>query len=247
MKKKLLAGLAIGLFLAVMGVTAQATLIQFDFEGYVTNSVMVTGPNQGQPLPGAPIANTQISGHYIFESTSADLYAGETYSHYENLTAFIMNVGTLTYTFTGPNKYARGYIQTQNNAGHNLTDRYTVTVTGGEGFVGSGATIGAFRIVDFNMMLSDWGNGIEPDLLLDDALPLLPPDLGLLTNLSNYGTDITTQFMFSYDDGGVVSTQGQLHGVVTSLTAPVPEPTTLLLLSSGFLSLVGLRRRSRRA
>lgn len=233
------------IYLAVVSFNANATPIQFGFEGYITYSELVEGPNVGESIPGAPSANTLISGHYIFEAPSPDKNADDAFGHYDNLISLTVNIGALTYEFTDTNPYAGGHIEVDNNTGTLFTrDKYVVTVSGNSSFdVFTGPSIGDFRLFNFSLSLFDWGTDTDPDLIQDDSLPLLPPDLGLLTDAYNFGNNATTEIVFSYTDG---TTRGKLRGEVTSLSAvPVPEPPMFLLVISGLIGVVGFARRKK--
>jgi hypothetical protein len=118
-----------------------------------------------------------------------------------------------------------------------------VTITGASSSdVFIGPNIGDYKLYNFSFSLFDWGDVIDPELTQDDSLPLVAPNLELLTDAYNFGGNITTEIVFSYIDttSGI---RGKLRGEVTSLTTVVPIPPALWLFGSGLLALVGMTRR----
>jgi hypothetical protein len=207
-----------GIFLGGGGIfqKAHAALITFEFEGIV-NSV-------DPELAGTYNTTQTLSGTYTFDSDAADIDGGTNGAY--DITSLTFSLGGNTYTSTA------GLI---NVADDNPTDRYGLNAVSF-----SGPSVGAFAPERFGFILQSTSTSV----FTSDALPLTPPDL---TNF-----DVLNQWSFRYIKTGDTQFAG-VRGLGTAgLTklakisdgpAPVPEPSTLLLLGSGLVGLAGYGRR----
>jgi hypothetical protein len=87
----------------------------------------------------------------------------------------------------------------------------------------------------------DWGL----DMLSSDSLPTSPDALNQLADTKVFGVNwITRLNPYTYLGTGITVTNLQLTDITPS--APVPEPATILLITSGLAALAGIRIRNRK-
>lgn len=162
-----------------------------------------------------PVAGTPFSGTYTFDSTAADANGAPDVGSYSGL--------ALTFTLAGQ-IFAYG-------------SGVTVSLTDGFSSFGFGHDQYLVGAADIDTVLSIRLTDFSDALFNGDALPLTPfPLAGLFTEL--------------FFQDAMQSGQLDLNGRITSFTCiagcddppVIPEPTTILLLSSG-LAAAALRRR----
>ena len=106
-----------------------------------------------------------------------------------------------------------------------------------------GPAIGDYLTSSFVLNVFDWEGGSDPDLLADDSLPAIPPDLSVATDFLNLGDATLMSLLMQYEEPNSHD-RAQLRGQLTSLSLhTVPIPPALWLFGSGLLGLVGLVRR----
>ncbi len=174
-------------------ITARAAPVTWEFTGQLTLVNDLDGSLEGVFSVGMP-----FSGQYTFESTTPDSsYIDPTFGRYEDAVTGISGILGEVPFFETPG--LAGSISVFND----------VSIAGFDGYGVSGVTEFLGARVRFTLSLGDTTGSV----LLDDSLPLTPPDLS--------GFDSTLFILELEPDGDA------LFGEITSL---VPEQGTLVLM-----------------
>jgi hypothetical protein len=197
---------------------AEADLITFDFTG----TVITVAPE----LLGTFSLGDAMTGSYTFDSTTPGVSGPDTSIYNLAITALDVTVGSYVATASSP-----GSILITNDFLTTSADLYLAT-----NFV-SGPTIsntfGTWDVITFLFNLTDTTGTV----FTTTDLPLSPPNLAAF--------DITAASLLFRDEsqGVLVAVSADLN----SLTSPVPEPGTLLLIGSGLAGFgITTRRRNRK-
>lgn len=225
MRRLLLVGFAT--VSTVLGSTvgpAWASLITFSFTGTVTQF----NADPDDPFGGGIGFGTAINGSYTFESTTPDSAAAATTGSYQMAGPPFEATATIGGELFSTSDFLA--INVANDFGGSV-DQYGVLACGGPGSCFSTTSAGDLTIgLFFEGPTSIFGS---------DGLPLTAPPLASF---------VTRDFRLF---ANVSDNQIEIEGILDSLTctagcdgAPVPEPSSLLLLAAGLTALCHRWRRA---
>ncbi len=229
----------LALILATFAATANAVSITIQFTGVVTGSRIVEGPDEGLPMPGAPVSGSLIQGQYSYESTTPDSAVGcescGSIGFYDAITDATWSIGELEYQL-GDNSGI--HIENGSGSGTNTRDLYGIDLVRPVG-----PTIGEYdELMVFDFTIFDFEGGPDPDMLSDDSLPAGAPDMSLATDALGIGPEGLFKIITQYQSSST-GIRAQILGHLTSIeTVRLVEPGTLGLFCIG-LAGMGLARR----
>jgi hypothetical protein len=131
-----------------------------------------------------------------------------------------------------------------------------VSLFNDSGFIAGSVTGGPQGGAVFNLKNLDWGLTLAINshriqvynsntfINLTDSTGTAFSDDSLPGDLDSADFDFRGFYLSAVDIGGV---PGQYHYEIASISRPVPEPATMLLLGSGFIGLVGIRRKFKKS
>jgi hypothetical protein len=241
MKKKLLVGLAMGLF--VSGIAQIAIAIQIDWANSVSNVLNVENPSNALGKPDQMLADfSGISGIGDSSATYAGFGSGQNVMYNDADLAALLNVNPsilaqadfISFDRNGtPNvTYETSIWVFSDGNGNSLTVPYTY-LTDPTGAVTAKGNVSNTAYASFFGFSAIYSGGDMAYLLFDidgpNGNPSLDPfALGFIVTLMSKG-DISTQGSPNTDVMGRMGT-------------PVPEPSLMVLLGISVLSLAGLKR-----
>ena len=189
----------------------------------ITFSFAGTVDSVDPALAGTFSAGQSLAGIYTFDSaTSARAGSTSTFAVFDALKNLSFTLGSYAATSTGAPE-----IQVDNNPPLPDHDRYSVLSRASDGL--TGAMVSGLALDSFGFRLDDSTNTVFSDALI------LPTSL----NLANFDN---RQFFIFFTDG---TSPSVVSGRITSLRA-VPEPSSVVMLGVGTLSLLGYGLRRRR-
>jgi hypothetical protein len=195
---------------------AQANPITFNFTGTVGGV--------GSGLGGTFSSGQVLNLVYTFESTTpARAGSNSSFAVFDALTSLSFTIGAYSASHSGAAE-----IQVDNAPGA-PNDRYGVVARASDGLTGPG--VNGFSLDAFGFRLDDSTNSVFANAL---TLP---------TSLSLQDFDSSGFFLFFRNAAGAIEL---VDGTVTSAAAPVPEPSSLVLMASGFAALAWATRNRRR-
>jgi hypothetical protein len=205
---------------------ASAAPITLQFQGTVVGVFA--------PLAGTFAVGDSFTTQITFESTTPDLQPNATSGIYLNaITAWSLIIGSTNFAM-GPTAVFPQIAVSDANSGPSDSVQFTVFDFSG----GLGPMIGGLNPVAMNLDFVD----LTGTALASDALPTT-------VNVSAFAASRTLSINYqnpnTFDSGflvGTVSTGGVVNPV-----APVPEPATSLLITSGLAASALVRRRRRRS
>ncbi len=213
---------------------AQAEPVTFHFTGVVE---FAQGPSIGELLApgvtGADLIGTQISGWYTFDSAAPDTQGASFLGIYVSSGApyeYVMQFAHRTFMLNGVQIGVIVDFDNMQVTPGLKDDIYTAQRTGPHP---TDPTLQLRAYLD--LIASGTATDGPTTSLLNDSLPLVPPDLS--------GFTTRRVFMNVLDSSG--SVVGGLGGTLTSLY--VPEPATTLLLVPAAVALLARYRRRHRA
>jgi hypothetical protein len=195
-------------------------------------------------LSGAFDMTQELSGSYTFESTTSDSFPANTTTSFYSASDFSATLGGFTATSAAAE--AAGFV---NPVGIRLRDNEPIQVFSGgvccaivpldqysveATFNGSIGGVSGFPLTSFQIRLTDF---VNLNGITSDALPTDPPDLSVFIPINRYW-----EFVFAGGPTGVVMIGGEITSLArSSPVSAVPEPGTLVLLSSALLGLCARR------
>ncbi len=200
---------------------ADAAPITFTFTGTVSQDPLL---DPADPFGGTIAFGTPLSGSYVFDSTTPDRDASANGGSYTSAG------GSLTLTIGGQLFLAADLLNIGVGNNFSGSDFYTVFAQ----------STGGLDVFDISLTLQDFNGTV----FAGASLPIDAPSFASF--------ELATLFLTGTIGGNQVQIDGQLTSVICSgkcladdgTPVPVPEPTTLVLLSTA-LAAVRLRGRHR--
>jgi hypothetical protein len=227
---------SLGVFLILFSARgAQAAAITFNFTGTITQDAI---QDSNDPFGGSDVSGAVFSGSYTFDSAAANVLSPDPHSASYQMAGvpFGMNV-----TIAGHSFSTSDFLAVNVQYFPATFDFYgAIGCTGGvANCSATPAAAGVYNTLQLSL--------VDPSgaALSNDDLPLAPVLLTSFVTIDAFSLNQVT-----IDSFGNITEQLQLQGNLDTLSAaapaPVPEPTSLLLLGSGLLSVSARKRLFRR-
>ena len=227
------------LLLTIVGATARAELITIGYSGVLTRNEILEGPDQGDPLTALAL-DTLIEGHYTYDTSTIDVNSDDRFGDFNNaIVSMAFSFAGLDYTFSLTAAGTSRVSVEDNTSTAYSRDRYSAIAR--ESL--SGPRIGDFSLTYFQLDVFDFEDGVNPDLISGDDLPLVAPDLSLVSDAAGLGlAELQSVYLqFQQPLGGPRAViEFQIEDIST---VRVPEPGTLGLFLAGIAGMGFASRR----